>query len=649
MSHPQPSPETKSDKTNDIHCCPIRPVERLLAKDQELQVLLKGYQAESHRLGEQLTAIESSLAWAIARRLSRLGQGLAPRGSWRLACLRLGVRALRFWRREGAWAAFRVAIRKVGSRFRCSRQPCPGRRSSVLPEHATDALANQLFPVSAGPDRTGGASVPTERRFRVVFIVSDNSEEPSMRYRAYNIIEALALAKMESSFVPEKEVLARFSFILSHDLVILVRQMRTGVISQLIEAAQRLDLPVVYDIDDYIFEPWVLPYIEVYRGPFQAEALRQMVRRGDCLNHCDFFTGSTSYLVEKAESLAKKSFLLHNGLNAEQIRCSRQALERRAVSSPDSRVRIGYFSGSRSHQADFRVAYPALMALLRDEPWADLVIAGDFDFGEFPGLLPFLDQIELSPVCHWRKLPAKIAQIDINLIPLELTPFNEGKSNLKYYEAGILQIPSIASPTRILQESITHGHNGLLARTTEEWYSGLKQLISDFAGRVQMGKNAFHHVMQNYVPTVTAAEAVAAYREIIRIQRRKRGIAEHALSIVILLHEAGIDGTEVGRLFHEANEMASAGHAVTLLAQPDGRFASAAALKHYVADHFIKPLFAFQLGGEIPCCDVLMAADPRTADLVKAHEHRAHLTVSLIPHGGKLSDTVSSLQGPRAA
>jgi hypothetical protein len=164
-----------------------------------------------------------------------------------------------------------------------------------------------------------------------------------------------------------------------------------------------------------------------------------------------------------------------------------------------------------------------------------------------------------------------------------------------------------------------------------------------------MGKNAFNHVMQNYVPTVTATEAVAAYRTIIRIQRRKRGIAEHALSIVILLHEAGIGCTEVGRLFHEANELAAAGHAVTMLVQPGARFASATALRQYVADHFVKPLFAFQLGGEIPCCDVLMATDPYTADLVKPHEHRAHLVVPLDPHGGAFPDMVSSLRVPRVA
>jgi glycosyltransferase involved in cell wall biosynthesis len=587
-----------------------------------------------------LTTIESSFAWALACRLVRWRERLAPKGSWRHACLRLAKRGLLLCRREGMWAA----VCKAGSRLRGSRLACPSLPSSVHPENEANSQANPPFPapIREEPDRIGGSRVPTERKFRVVFVGTAKREDPCLRYRAFNLIEALALAKMESSFVPETEILARFSFILSHDLIVLVRRTHDGVIPQLIEAAQRIDLPIVYDIDDYIFEPWVLPYVEVFRGFSQPEALRHMTLLGECLHHCDYFTGSTPYLVDKVESLAKISFLLPNGLNAEQLRHSSRALEDRGVSPTDGRVRIGYFSGSRSHQADFRVAYPALMALLRDEPRVNLVVAGALDFGEFPGLLPFADQIELWPLCHWRDLPATIARVDVNLIPLELTPFNEGKSNLKYYEAGILKIPSIASPTRILRESILHGHNGLLARTTEEWFDGLKQLISDPNGRTQIGENAFHHVMQNYAPSVIAAQAVGAYRQIIRLHRRKRGIPEDALSIVILLHESSIAGHEIGKLLHEANEMASAGHAVTLLALSSEGFSSAAALRQHIADHFVEPLFAVQLGGEIPCCDLLMATDPHTAELVKAHEHRAHLALSLAPGREGLAGIVGS-------
>ncbi len=121
------------------------------------------------------------------------------------------------------------------------------------------------------------------------------------------------------------------------------------------------------------------------------------------------------------------------------------------------------------------------------------MIVGDLDVGEFPGLAPYVSQMEILPLRHWSELPATMATIDVNLIPLELTPFNEGKSNLKYYEAGLLKVPSIASPTRINRENIAHGHNGLLAQTTAEWYEALKELATD--GAAARGWDSRHSSM----------------------------------------------------------------------------------------------------------------------------------------------------------
>lgn len=361
--------------------------------------------------------------------------------------------------------------------------------------------------------------------FRVAFLgLGAACEAQSLRYRAHNVIEALAPVGVEGAFFSLEEAPANLSAILCHDLIVLVRLKYDPVTARLIASARRLGLPIVYDIDDYLFGPWILPYVESFRAVPRIDALRILDEYAACLHACDYFTGSTSYLAEKAASLGKKGFVIHNGLNATQLQRARRALEQRSARVADPIVRLGYFSGTRTHQADFRVVYPALIALLRQHRKVRLVIVGDLDLGEFPGLAPYIEDIETIPLLHWSELPATIAAIDINLIPLEATPFNEGKSNLKYYEAGLLQVPSIASPTRIHRESIAHGHNGLLARTAEEWYDGLEMLIADAALRRQMGHNAFEHVLQTYTPSATAAEAAEVYRQILRIHRGQRGV-----------------------------------------------------------------------------------------------------------------------------
>jgi glycosyltransferase involved in cell wall biosynthesis len=536
-------------------------------------------------------------------------------------CLRLGLRGLRLWWREGTWTVARRAGGKLVRRLRGSH---------VVPTGETTTAPARPAQLGRGPDRIGGASVPTERKFRVVIVGSETRDFQSMRYRAHHVVEALALAGLEAVFVPDEQVAEQFSLILSHDLIVLARLLYSEVIAELMERARRLGIPLVYDIDDYVFEPWVLPYVESYRDWARPEALRTMSLRGRCLDRCDYFTGSTLYLAERAAAHGKKTFVLRNGLSALQVELSRQAGKERQAAARADVVRIGYFSGTRTHQADFRIVYPALMALLRAMPSVRLVIVGYLDLDEFSGLAPFADRIDMRPPRDWRELPAEIAQVDINLIPLELNPFNEGKSNLKYYEAGLLQIPSIASPTRILRASITHGHNGLLARTTDEWYAGLKELTARADERERLGHNAYEHVLRNYVPEVVAAEAVATYRHILRMHRSRRGFAENALSIVMLVHVSEGPDREV---LQQANDLAAAGHAITMHVSTDGVFASAAALEEYISRQFFEPRFAVQLGGEIPCCDVLIATDPQTEELAGMNRHRAPIAVSLAPLG----------------
>lgn len=461
---------------------------------------------EHRALVEKLAEIESSTAWAVARRLARLRSWLIPDGSRRQRCFRLGVRGLRWCRREGIATLLRRTARPFLSGF--------GSQSSV--SQGTPKAEQQTPTPSA-------ALKPKGDGFRVAFIGSAAAcEAQSMRYRAHNVIEALALADIEGRFFTLEEVQGNLDALLAHDLIVLVRLMHNPVTAQLIESARRLGLPLIYDIDDYLFDPWVMPYIEAFRALRQVDALRIMDELGACLDACDYFTGSTSYLAEKAATFDKKSFVLPNGVNAAQLRLACHALEQCDARRRDSVTRLGYFSGTRTHQADFRIVYPALMKLLSERTDARLLIVGDLDLCEFPGLLPFIDVIETLPLRPWSELPAILATVDINLIPLEVTPFNEGKSNLKYYEAGLLKVPSIASPTRINRENIQPGHNGLLARTPDEWYSCLTDLMSSAERRERMGQNALEHVLRHYAPTTTARKAVAIYREILEIHRSGR-------------------------------------------------------------------------------------------------------------------------------
>ncbi len=503
------------------------------------------------------------------------------------------------------------------------------------PPPASDAAtpgAGAPEPVVGRLDWVGGPRVPSPRKFRVIYVSRRGIfDAASLRYRGYNILEALQLSGIEAARVDEEHVAAEMGRILSYDLIVLVRRPLTEQIALLLDAADRAGVPVIFDIDDYIFEEEIIPHVEWYRRqpPEVARSCVQSWLR--CLCRCRYFTGSTPILVDRVAELGKQSYLLRNGLNTVQLELSARVLERREPAA-DGRLRLGYFSGTRTHQADFRLIAPALVRLLDEFAHVSLVVAGDFDMADFPELGRFADRIETPPFVDWRALPAQIGRVDVNLIPLEINPFTEGKSDLKYYEAGLLRVPSVASPTQVLARSIRHGVNGLLARTQEEWYEALRSLVTDAGLRQRLGRNAREHVLREYVPEAIAREAVAAYRGVIQHHRRRHlGMAEDALTFTILVSDVEQLVTDRSPVIPLAEELVRLGAGVTLWQMPGGRVATAVQADQLIGDHAFTPLFAIQVGGDIPCGDILLATDARTAHLAKAHEHRAWQVAYLIP------------------
>ena len=99
----------------------------------------------------------------------------------------------------------------------------------------------------------------------------------------------------------------------------------------------------------------------------------------------------------------------------------------------------------------------------------------------------------------WKELPYLMAKADINLAPLEVgNPYCEAKSELKYFEAGILGLPSIASPTEVYKKAVRNGVNGYLASNRDEWIKYLEILIDNVDKRKEISLAALKHTMEEY-------------------------------------------------------------------------------------------------------------------------------------------------------
>ena len=458
-------------------------------------------------------------------------------------------------------------------------------------------------------------------RFRVLFIIRPGSyNSGSTRYRGHNLIEALGNLEVEATHLDDSRLPECVSEILAFDLIVIVRRDKTPEIMQLLEFAKSHSIPVICDLDDYLFDDEAIFHSDFLRlRPIEAahtliQEWRELIRL------CGYYTGATAYLCDRAKSLAS-THRIPNGLNLAQIELSQIALEE-ALRAPREFLRLGYFSGTLTHQADFAIVSGVLARLLEEFPRLCLTVVGDLELGEFPALSHH--RIEKRPFVDWRLLPAEIARVDINLIPLVVNPFTEGKSDLKYFEAALLKVPSVASPTEVFQSCIQHGINGFLANSPDEWYQSLRVLIlkSDF--RREVGENAYQHVIQRYVPSVIGSHALMAYRRIIDEQRKQLSVEESIPTATIVLSDLRRALEEHAPALTLCQALTDAGARVTLQIDPDFCDMTAAEALSAIAKCMRwEPGFTVQVGREILCSDLLLATDRGSAHRVCHVRQRA--------------------------
>jgi glycosyltransferase involved in cell wall biosynthesis len=88
------------------------------------------------------------------------------------------------------------------------------------------------------------------------------------------------------------------------------------------------------------------------------------------------------------------------------------------------------------------------------------------------------NRIEILPMQNYLNLQKKIAECDINLIPLVINDMTNCKSEIKYFEASVVNTVSIASPTYIYSQIIQDGKNGFLANPGK-WAENINNIIEN--------------------------------------------------------------------------------------------------------------------------------------------------------------------------
>ena len=100
----------------------------------------------------------------------------------------------------------------------------------------------------------------------------------------------------------------------------------------------------------------------------------------------------------------------------------------------------------------------------------------------------------------YKEFPEFLASLgmDILIAPLIDDEFNRSKSNIKWMEGAMCEVPMVCSDVEPYSRSITHGKDGFLAKTTKEWITYLEYLIGSPQLREKIGKEARKTVLREY-------------------------------------------------------------------------------------------------------------------------------------------------------
>lgn len=124
------------------------------------------------------------------------------------------------------------------------------------------------------------------------------------------------------------------------------------------------------------------------------------------------------------------------------------------------------------------VVRPALERLARERPIVLRIVSAGTP--ELPGVP--IEAVAWNEATEF----ADLSSFDIGIMPLRDDEWSRGKCALKILQYFAAAVPVVASPVGVNADIVRNRENGLLARTSADWYEALRELCADeeFAKRL---------------------------------------------------------------------------------------------------------------------------------------------------------------------
>lgn len=320
-------------------------------------------------------------------------------------------------------------------------------------------------------------------------------------YRAFNHAEELNLNGIKTSVVMQDNPFL-LKYVNRCKVFIFQRTFVTPSIEKVLKKIKEQNKEIIFETDDLVFDAKYIKETDLYKNKMNAAEKLQYkngvggeIVKDDYVKVC---TTTTTFLASKLEEYGKKVFVVKNKFSNGELALTQNILDNLPKEEDEEDVvRIGYFSGTSSHNKDFASIIDALMDIMEEYKKVKLFLAGPLDVDN--KLNKYKNRTIIMPFVPREKYYENIWKVDINIAPLVMgDQFCESKSEIKFTETGILKIPTVAIKNQTFSEAIEDGVDGFLAETKSEWVDKISRLIENIELRKEMGENARKKIIKDY-------------------------------------------------------------------------------------------------------------------------------------------------------
>jgi len=288
---------------------------------------------------------------------------------------------------------------------------------------------------------------------------------------------------------------------------------KLDVYEKILDLAHKKRNPVILDLDDLLFE---LPENHPERcNHAYSDALLPMLQ---ALMEVDLVSVSTENLRDYVLPFNDNVVVMPNCLN------DRLWILRSPLPYPveDGKITIGYMGGA-SHKPDMDFLEPIFLEIIKRYPEK---VQFRFWGVQPPSTLASFPQVHcfFPNIWDYRDFVTffQSQSVDIFVGPLIENRFNTCKSPLKYFEYSSLGVSGVYSNISPYKGVITHGYNGLLASTQDEWLKCLIKLIEDNKLRNSFAANAQKEIRSKWLLSQNSSRWQGAYQRVFQTVNNRK-------------------------------------------------------------------------------------------------------------------------------